>query len=87
MLFNSSEVRFSRNMQDLLLDWARELGATSVPTLGSLERCQKRLDLVMRETPCRFCTHTGNVYYVNSITSLIKQVRMSQFTEYFMLFY
>lgn len=58
----------------MLLQWAREMGAPVVPTLGSLEKCQQRLDNMIRDEPRRFCTTTGNVYYVNSIASILKQV-------------
>ncbi|QRW07133.1 hypothetical protein RhiLY_06132 [Ceratobasidium sp. AG-Ba] len=42
-LFHTAHVRFSRAQQEAILDWAREMGTSQVPTMHSLNSCQEEL--------------------------------------------
>ncbi|KAG9127968.1 hypothetical protein FRC07_006758 [Ceratobasidium sp. 392] len=72
-LFNSSHVRFSRSQQEAILDWAREMGMSPVPTLYSLQSCQEELLKLSGTPPRMFKTDSGHIYYANSIGDMLKQ--------------
>ncbi|KDN45336.1 hypothetical protein RSAG8_04923, partial [Rhizoctonia solani AG-8 WAC10335] len=44
MLFNMPRAPFSRIQRIAALDWARKLGATNVPTMASVDECERRLE-------------------------------------------
>ncbi|KAF8599210.1 hypothetical protein BDV93DRAFT_498019 [Ceratobasidium sp. AG-I] len=72
-LFNSAHIRFSRAQQEAILDWAREMGDTEIPTLNSLESCRDEMKEVSGAGPRMYKTTSGHIYYVNSIDDMIKQ--------------
>ncbi|QRV78439.1 hypothetical protein RhiJN_06454 [Ceratobasidium sp. AG-Ba] len=45
-LFHTAHVRFSRAQQEAILDWAREMGTSQVPTMHSLNSCQEELKTI-----------------------------------------
>ncbi|KAG8689634.1 hypothetical protein FRC11_001519 [Ceratobasidium sp. 423] len=47
MLFNIPRMSFNRDQRIAVLDWARRLGATNVPTIESLDECEKRLEAAL----------------------------------------
>ncbi|KAG9101962.1 hypothetical protein FS749_001011 [Ceratobasidium sp. UAMH 11750] len=72
-LFNTSHIRFSRPQQEAILDWAREMGMSPVPTLYSLQSCQAELTKLSGIGPRMFKTDSGHMYYVNSLDDMLKQ--------------
>lgn len=44
MLFNLPRNAFNRVQRAAVLEWARRMGATNVPTLESLDECERRMD-------------------------------------------
>ncbi|KAH7337011.1 hypothetical protein B0J17DRAFT_451053 [Rhizoctonia solani] len=47
MLFNMPRMQFARDQRIAVLDWARRLGATNVPTIESLDECERRLEAAL----------------------------------------
>lgn len=43
MLFNLPRNTFNRVQRAAVLEWARRIGATNVPTLESLDECERRM--------------------------------------------
>ncbi|EUC63389.1 hypothetical protein RSOL_490640 [Rhizoctonia solani AG-3 Rhs1AP] len=48
MLFNMPRAPFSRIQRIAALDWARKLGATNVPTMASVDECERQLEAASR---------------------------------------
>ena len=44
MLFNLPRNPFTRVQQAAVLEWARKIGAPNVPTLESLDECERRIE-------------------------------------------
>ncbi|KAF8606786.1 hypothetical protein BDV93DRAFT_520410 [Ceratobasidium sp. AG-I] len=44
MLFNLPRIPFTRMQRAVVLEWARKMGTPNVPTLESLEECERRLE-------------------------------------------
>lgn len=44
MLFNLPRNPFTRVQRAAILEWARKMGATNVPTLESLDECERRIE-------------------------------------------
>ena len=67
ILFSSPRLRFSREQQEAVLAWGRELGARDVPTLYAVEKFQSlALEAVGNPTK-RVQAESGNVFYINSL--------------------
>ncbi|CAE6464270.1 unnamed protein product [Rhizoctonia solani] len=47
MLFNIPRMPFNRDQRIAVLDWARRLGATKVPTIESLDKCERQLEAAL----------------------------------------
>ncbi|CAE6501953.1 unnamed protein product, partial [Rhizoctonia solani] len=47
MLFNIPRMSFTRDQRIATLDWARRLGASNVPTIESLDECQRRSEVAL----------------------------------------
>ncbi|CAE6391058.1 unnamed protein product [Rhizoctonia solani] len=50
MLFNMPRTPFTRDQRVAVLDWARKLGASNVPTIESFDECERRLGAPLRNT-------------------------------------
>ncbi|KAF8606781.1 hypothetical protein BDV93DRAFT_326660 [Ceratobasidium sp. AG-I] len=44
MLFNLPRIPFTRMQRAVVLEWARKIGAPNVPTLESLDECERRIE-------------------------------------------
>ncbi|KAL5632642.1 hypothetical protein ACGC1H_005557 [Rhizoctonia solani] len=47
MLFNIPRMSFTRDQRIATLDWARRLGAANVPTIESLDECERRSEAAL----------------------------------------
>lgn len=80
ILFSSPRLRFSREQQEAVLAWGRELGARDVPTLYSIEKFQSAALKSIGDPTRRVQADSGNVFYINSLVQAMARVRMSSFT-------
>ncbi|EPS97810.1 hypothetical protein FOMPIDRAFT_1031788 [Fomitopsis schrenkii] len=67
ILFSSPRLRFSREQQEAVLAWGRELGARDVPTLYSIEKFQSAALKSIGDPTRRVQADSGNVFYINSL--------------------
>ncbi|KAF8606783.1 hypothetical protein BDV93DRAFT_542430 [Ceratobasidium sp. AG-I] len=51
MLFNMPRTPFTRTQRAAALEWARKLGAKNVPSLESLDECERRFKAGQRRAP------------------------------------
>ncbi|KAG8701329.1 hypothetical protein FRC08_004137 [Ceratobasidium sp. 394] len=72
-LFNAPHIHFSVAQRQAVLDWANAMGMLDVPTIYSLERCQEALKQTIGDPSSMYNTSTGNVYYLNSINTVVQQ--------------
>ena len=74
ILFSSPRLRFSREQQEAILAWGRNLGAKEVPTLYAVEKFQKTaLDMMGNPTE-RVRAESGNIFYMNSVLHALARV-------------
>ncbi|KAF8595089.1 hypothetical protein BDV93DRAFT_457643, partial [Ceratobasidium sp. AG-I] len=66
-------LRFSRPQQEAVLNWARSCGLDDTPTLYSLQKCDGLLRECGGETTQKFKSSTGDVYFLNSVKSALRQ--------------
>lgn len=74
LLFSSPRLRFSEAQKSAVLQWAKDLKAPEVPTLGALKRSSKQiLDLVGQPTE-KVTSASGNIFYLNDVGKAISKV-------------
>jgi len=83
ILFNSARLRFSVNQKRAMLKWAKDLGATDVPNLNSLQNIQKSLAEAIGNPTVKKTSRSGDVFHINEIGLAIGKVQY--FTFYFTL--
>jgi hypothetical protein len=74
MLFSSPRLRFSEQQKLAILDWAKELRAQDVPTLGMLEKCQDHIKRLVGCPTEKFTSLQGTVFFINDIGKAIAKV-------------
>jgi hypothetical protein len=74
MLFRSPRLAFSRIQKEAILHWANLCGMTGVPTLYALGKCEERLKSCGESPVRKFITSSGDILYMNTIQSAIRQV-------------
>ncbi|KAG8938357.1 hypothetical protein FRC03_007328 [Tulasnella sp. 419] len=71
MLFSSTRLRFSNAQKSAILSWAHELHAKNIPTLSSLERCQKSIRTMIGNPTQRYQSTMGDLFYLSEISEAI----------------
>jgi hypothetical protein len=56
------------------LNWAKELGTRNLPTLGTLKKLNTRLEDLVGDPTEKVTSHSGNVFYINSVAKAITKV-------------
>jgi hypothetical protein len=74
MLFRSPRLGFSSLQKEAILQWAQLCGMQGVPTLYALGKCENRLKTCGDDPTRKFVTSTGDILYMNTIQSAIRQV-------------
>lgn len=74
MLFRSPRLGFSRAQQEAILRWGELCGLSGVPTLYSLGKCDERLRACGESPTRKFTTGMGDILYMNTVQSAIRQV-------------
>lgn len=62
--------------KEAILRWAESCGMTGVPTLYSLNKCDERLKSCGESPTRKYTTSTGDILYMNTIQSAIREVRL-----------
>jgi len=81
ILFNSPHLRFSLAQKNAVLRWAKDLGASNVPNLGSLETVQSKLSVLIGVPTTEKISRGGNLFYVNEIGAGIAKVHFKFFIK------
>ncbi|EIW76342.1 hypothetical protein CONPUDRAFT_158364 [Coniophora puteana RWD-64-598 SS2] len=71
VLFSSPRVPYSTAQKTAVLNWAKELGAPSVPSLYSLRQTHLRIKEMVGDPTERKTTPAGDVLYINSVARAI----------------
>ncbi|QRV78666.1 glutamate receptor 3,4 [Ceratobasidium sp. AG-Ba] len=73
MLFHSIRLGFSTFQKERILWWAKLCGMKGVPTMYSLDKCEKKLH-ECGESPIRkFTTSSGDILYMNDLSTAVRQ--------------
>ncbi|KAF8871236.1 hypothetical protein BD779DRAFT_1478341 [Infundibulicybe gibba] len=54
-----------------VLKWAKAMGAPTVPSLGSLKKCQENIKNIVGDSTEKITSPAGNVFYLNKISQAI----------------
>ncbi|KAF8600788.1 hypothetical protein BDV93DRAFT_446855, partial [Ceratobasidium sp. AG-I] len=65
LLFRSPHLRFSREQQMAVLQWAESCGMSDVPTLYGLDKCDQYLKECGGDATREFKTSKGDVFFMN----------------------
>ncbi|KIK90779.1 hypothetical protein PAXRUDRAFT_14152 [Paxillus rubicundulus Ve08.2h10] len=71
LLFSSAHLPFSRTQKAAILNWAKELGASDVPTLYSFQKVTDSICEVIGNPSWKVTSSSGNVFYINDIAKAI----------------
>ncbi|KAG1905545.1 uncharacterized protein F5891DRAFT_927092, partial [Suillus fuscotomentosus] len=71
LLFSSPRLPFSEAQKKAVLNWAKELGVRSLPSLSVLKKCQSSLQDLVGDPTEKVTSHSGNVFYINSVVKAI----------------
>ncbi|KAG1800598.1 uncharacterized protein BJ212DRAFT_1287207, partial [Suillus subaureus] len=71
LLFGSTHLQFSEAQKKAVLSWAHEMGAQNVPTLYALRKAQDHICSCIGNPTCKVTASSGNIFYINSISSAI----------------
>jgi len=74
LLFNSLRIPFSQTQKQAVLDWARDLHACDVPTLGALKANQQRIQGLLGNPTRKIESGLGNIFYINDVAHAIAKV-------------
>ncbi|KAG1819588.1 uncharacterized protein BJ212DRAFT_1208937, partial [Suillus subaureus] len=74
LLFSSPHIPFSDSQKRAVLNWAKELGAANVPSIGVMKKCHNYLDELVGNPTQKMTSHAGDVFYINNITEAITKV-------------
>lgn len=81
LLFSSPRLPFSETQKKAILNWARDLGAQNVPSLGSMKKCHTYLDNLVGNPTQQVTSHAGDVFYINNIAEAIAKVHLTRFSH------
>ncbi|KAG1765731.1 hypothetical protein EV702DRAFT_981334, partial [Suillus placidus] len=65
---------FQLHPKKAILNWARELGARDVPSLGTVKKVQKHIDRLVGDPTEKVSTRLGDTFYINNVTESIAMV-------------
>ncbi|KAG1749584.1 hypothetical protein EDD22DRAFT_958012 [Suillus occidentalis] len=71
LLSSSPRLPFSEAQKKAVLNWAKELGARNLPTLGAIKKLNTRLEDLVGDLTEKVTSHSGNVFYINSVAKAI----------------
>ncbi|KAG1887244.1 hypothetical protein F4604DRAFT_1917054 [Suillus subluteus] len=71
LLFSSPRLPFSEVQKKAVLNWAKELGVRSLPSLGAMKKCQSHLQDLVGDPTEKVTSHSGNTFYINNIAKAI----------------
>ncbi|KAG1756925.1 hypothetical protein EDD22DRAFT_957306 [Suillus occidentalis] len=71
LLFSSPRLPFSEVQKKAVLNWAKELGVQSLPSLGVMKKCQSHLQDLIGDLTEKVTSHSGNTFYINNIVTAI----------------
>lgn len=74
VLFSSPRLRFSDAQKSAVLDWATKLGATNVPSLYAIKKCQSEIIKLVGDPTERVVSKSGTIFYQNDIAQAIARV-------------
>ncbi|THG97865.1 hypothetical protein EW026_g4222 [Hermanssonia centrifuga] len=72
-LFSSPRLHFSEVQKTAVLDWAKHMGASDVPSLYSIKKCQERICAIVGNPTEKVVSKSGTVFYLNDIASAISK--------------
>jgi hypothetical protein len=75
LLFSSPRLPFSEVQKKAVLNWAKELGVRSLPSLGAMKKCQSHLQDLVGDPTEKVTSHSGNTFYINNVAKAIAKVR------------
>ncbi|KAF8595904.1 hypothetical protein BDV93DRAFT_455889, partial [Ceratobasidium sp. AG-I] len=87
LLFRSPHLRFSREQQTAVLQWAESCGMADVPTLYGLDKCDQYLKECGGDATREFKTSKGDVFFMNTVESAVRQDISNPHTREHMQFY
>ncbi|KAG1803360.1 hypothetical protein EV424DRAFT_1331009, partial [Suillus variegatus] len=71
LLFSSPRLPFSEAQKKAILNWAKELGARNLPTLGAIKKLHTGLEDLMGDPTEKVTSQSGNIFYINSVAKAI----------------
>lgn len=77
LLFSSPRIPFSDSQKRAVLNWAKELGAANVPSLGAMKKCHNYLDELVGSPTQKMTSRAGDVFYINNVAEAIAKVRLA----------
>ncbi|KAG2147837.1 uncharacterized protein EDB93DRAFT_1240557 [Suillus bovinus] len=81
LLFSSPQLLFSEAQKKAVLNWAKELGVQSLPSLGAMKKCQSHLQDLMGDLTEKVTSHSGNVFYINRLHQSPTCLAMQDYPE------
>ncbi|KAG2148965.1 hypothetical protein DEU56DRAFT_729905 [Suillus clintonianus] len=84
LLFSSPRLPFSETQKRAILNWAVDLGAQNVPSLGSMKKCHTYLDNLVGNPTQKVTSRSGDVFYINNIAEAIAKDYSNPLTRFAM---
>ncbi|KAG1728357.1 hypothetical protein EDD22DRAFT_742551, partial [Suillus occidentalis] len=84
LLFSSPRIPFSDSQKRAVLNWAKELGAANVPSLGAMKKCHNYLDELVGNPTQKMTSRAGDVFYINNVAEAIAKDYANPLTRFAM---
>ncbi|KAG2143512.1 uncharacterized protein EDB93DRAFT_1241410 [Suillus bovinus] len=84
LLFSSPRIPFSDSQKRAVLNWAKGLGATNVPSLGVMKKCHNYLDELVGNPTQKMTSCAGDVFYINNVAEAIAKDYANPLTRFAM---
>ncbi|KAG2352045.1 hypothetical protein BDR07DRAFT_1180577, partial [Suillus spraguei] len=84
LLFSSPHIPFSDSQKKAVLNWAKELGAVNVPSVGMMKKCHSYLHELVGNPTQKMTSCAGDIFYINNITEAIAKDYANPLTRFAM---
>ncbi|KAH7905869.1 hypothetical protein BJ138DRAFT_1094753 [Hygrophoropsis aurantiaca] len=84
VLFSSPRLRFSEAQKRAVLQWAKDLGAPSVPSLYAVKKTRERIQKLLGNPTEKVIATSGNAFYLNAVSKAISMDFANPLTRFSM---